>query len=112
VSLEVFNSVRLGLLTRNLLGIDYNVYLCQGRTSKYKDKMNNPLIKDDEELRATLIWLKYNLIYDWKKLMDSMLDIACTRFFLQKKKKTVITFSPHELPTFAQSPHKLPTRPK
>jgi hypothetical protein len=24
----------------------------------------------------------------------------------------VITFSPYELPTFAQSPHKLPTRPK
>jgi len=30
----------------------------------------------------------------------------------KKKKKKVITFFPYELPTFAQSPHKLPTRPK
>jgi hypothetical protein len=31
---------------------------------------------------------------------------------VQIKEKCVITFSPHELSTFAQSPHKLPTRPK
>jgi hypothetical protein len=54
VPLGVFNLVRLGLLTCNLPGLDNSVYLRQRRTSKYKGKMNNFLMKD-EDYKPTLV---------------------------------------------------------
>jgi len=41
--------------------------------------------------------------------MSSFNSVGEIAFFLLLG---VTTFFPHELPTFAQSPHKLPTRPK